>query len=433
MDRLACVDAEARREGEAPLPQDLPRLLGRFSPAVEPLREAPGTCWLDPRGVVPLWPSLPAWAGAIHRELAGAGLAAGVVVGFTRLGTLALARTGRGVRVLGSPEEERAAARKVSLARLPLPPAALEQLERLGIRTVGDLLALPPGGVLERWGPELHRLRRLAGGELEVPLSPLPPPRAFRRELHLEPPEADAGRLLLRVEELLGPLLRELAAAGRAAAGLELVLRDDRGGERRHLLKLARPGLHPGRLLELVRLRLAAEPPGVPVAGLVLELLPAPVEAEQPSLFAVARGRDLAAAERALDRVRAELGEAAVVRARLANGHLPEASFLWVPLRRLRPARPAEEGARVLVRRLLASPAPLPAFPRLPRPGRGPWLPGAGAGPVTLLAGPYVLSGGWWDRAFHREYGWALTPRGDLLWVFRDRTSRRFHLAGRVE
>lgn len=430
MDRLACVDAAPAPGKETDL-ASLPGRLRRFSPGVEPARDLPGTCWLDPRGVVPLWPSLPAWARAIHRDLAGAGLAAGVVVGFTRLGTLALARAARGVRVLEDPAAERAAARGVPLGRLPLPPAALEQLERLGVRTVGDLLGLPPGGVLERWGPELHRLRLLAGGELEVPFSPLPPPREFRAGADLEPPEPETGRLLRRIDALLGPLLGELAGAGRAAAGLDLRLRLAGGALRRHEIRLARPGLNRGRLLELVRLRLAADPPGGPVEAVALALVPAPVEAEQPSLFAVAQGRDLEAAARALDRVRAELGEAAVVHARLADGHLPEASFLWVPLRRLRPARPAEGGERVLVRRILAAPVPLPAFPRLPRPGRGPRLPGPGT--VTLLAGPFVLSGGWWSRPFHREYGWGVTEAGDLLQVFRDRSRGRWYLAGRVE
>ncbi len=471
MDRLACIDAAG---GEPP---DLPRRLARFSPGVEPLPGAPGTCWVDPRGLVPLWPSLAAWAREVHDHLAARHGRVAVVVGFTRLGTLAIARDGRGVRILDDPGAEQRLARRVPLPRLLLPPATLEQLDRLGIRTVGDLLSLPPGGIRERWGEPLHRLRLLAGGELEIPFSPAPPPREFRRELDLDPPERDAGRLLHRIASLLDPLLDELAAAGLAAAGLVLTLRPDGGapgtgvdqatrwnertcperppgaGKRRNLpgipglpgragprsrrtsrvLRAARPGLDRRRLLELVRLRLEADPPGGPVAGISLELLPAPAEEEQPSLFAVARGRDLAAAERALDRVRAALGEAAVVRARLADGHLPEASFLWVPLDRLRPPRPPAGTERTLVRRLLDTPAPLPAFPRLPRPGRGPWLPGAGEGVLTLLAGPHVLSGGWWDRPFHREYGWACTPRGDLLWVFRDRACRRFYLAGRLE
>jgi protein ImuB len=49
------------------------------------------------------------------------------------------------------------------------------------------------------------------------------------------------------------------------------------------------------------------------------------------------------------------------------------------------------------------------------------------------MTGPYVLSGGWWVRPVHREYYYARTERGDLLWVFYDRPRRRWFLQGGVE
>jgi len=45
-----------------------------------------------------------------------------------------------------------------------------------------------------------------------------------------------------------------------------------------------------------------------------------------------------------------------------------------------------------------------------------------------------VVSGGWWNgNGVHREYHFAETGRGDLLWVFYDRPRRRWFLQGRVE
>jgi len=48
------------------------------------------------------------------------------------------------------------------------------------------------------------------------------------------------------------------------------------------------------------------------------------------------------------------------------------------------------------------------------------------------MIGPYVVSGGWWARPVHREYHFAETLRGDLLWVYYDRQRRRWFLQGEV-
>jgi protein ImuB len=54
-------------------------------------------------------------------------------------------------------------------------------------------------------------------------------------------------------------------------------------------------------------------------------------------------------------------------------------------------------------------------------------------GPVIRLSGPYVISGGWWKKAIHREYHFAEMQRGDVLWIYYDRLRRRWFLQGRVE
>jgi len=70
--------------------------------------------------------------------------------------------------------------------------------------------------------------------------------------------------------------------------------------------------------------------------------------------------------------------------------------------------------------------------PRTPR--NAGWLPaGPEAGPIVRLVGPDVLSGGWWRREIHRDYYFAETARGDLLWLFYDRRRRQWFLHGRVE
>jgi protein ImuB len=84
-----------------------------------------------------------------------------------------------------------------------------------------------------------------------------------------------------------------------------------------------------------------------------------------------------------------------------------------------------------MVRRVYGRPMPLPARPRHEPDG---WmLRGLEQGPVVRVFGPYVVSGGWWHRTVHREYHFAETRTGEMLWVYYDRPRRRWFLQGRVE
>ncbi|GAB4222842.1 MAG: hypothetical protein Kow0062_21680 [Acidobacteriota bacterium] len=426
--RAGVVEREEIRRGVAALV----RRLHGFAPRVEADDDEPGTFWLDVSGLRRLWPSATAWAEAVRRDLAADGFRASIVVGFTRFGTFAMARVTDGCRVFADPAAEQVAARNVPLARLDIDPAMRAQLARLGVHTVGAFLELPAGGVRERWGPEAHRLRLLAAGELRLPLDPRAVERPRRRTLEFEHPEADSGRLLFAVKRLLDPLLAELADGRRAVTALVLSLRLAGGATRRDEIRPAQPSLEAARLLELVRLRLEGRALEAPAEEITLEVRGVVATAHQLAMFATRRGRDLAAAERALARVRTELGEQAVVRARLAEGHLPEAGFLWEPLARLAEPRPGEAAERTLVRRLYGRPVPLPPRPHHLR-DDGWLIRGAEHGPVVRFIGPYIVSGGWWVRPVHREYHFALTRRGDLLWVFHDRRRRRWYQHGRVE
>jgi protein ImuB len=153
---------------------------------------------------------------------------------------------------------------------------------------------------------------------------------------------------------------------------------------------------------------------------------------EQLAMFASRPRRDLRAADEALARLRAELGEDAVVRAVLREGHLPEASFGWERLARVQQAAPEPRRIRPLVRRLLAKPQQLPPQARQVR-DDGWLLSGLEHGAVVRIVGPYVISGGWWSHEVHREYHFAELRRGDCLWVFYDRERRRWFSHGAVE
>ena len=147
------------------------RLL-RFTPDVES-GEDPVIYWAGLAGLAHLHPSLAQWAEAVLGDFQDAGFHAAVVIGFTRFGTYAVAQVSSGVRVFPDPDEERAVAMDVPLARLAIEPEVRDTLERLGVTTVHGLGRLPEVGLLERFGSAavlaaLPRLHREAGRALHV-------------------------------------------------------------------------------------------------------------------------------------------------------------------------------------------------------------------------------------------------------------------------
>jgi protein ImuB len=413
---------------------DIAGRLRAFSPEVEPSVQEPGVFWVNVAGLERLYSSLEGWAGAVRADLARAGFTARVAVGFTRFGTYAAARAARGgVRVFADPDQERDEAGRVALARLAvIPPQTLEALHQLGVRSVGALVRLPAEGLLERFGLRLYRLHRMACGDLWAPLQPQGPADPVRRSVLLDDPERDAARLLFLIKRLLHPMLAALAARGQALATLTVRLRPDRREWHTERIRPAAPTLDVVQILDLVRLRLEAVGLNAGASEVALEADGEPAAAEQILLFTERRRRDLEAGNRALARLRAELGEEAVVRAVLRGGHLPEARAGWERLERLQIPRPRRVEMRTLVRRVLARPQALPQAPR-PSHDDGWLISGVVRGAVADQVGPYILSGGWWVREVRREYYFVETRRGELLWVYFDRRRRRWFLHGRVE
>jgi len=429
-------------EIESAVTELTPRLM-RFTPEVEPSVEEPGVFWLNGAGLKLLYASPVKWAQALRASIEASAFHATVVVGFTRFATYAVAKAEKGIVVFRDPAEEQHAAHKIPLDRLDLDPDFRDTLFKLGVKTVGGLLSLPSGGLRERFGPKAHRLYRMAAGELWTPFNPRAPEEPIMQRHILDDPESDANRLLFLIKQLLHPMLAALAARAQALATLWLSFLIDRGNWLKEQIRPAAPTLEAIQILDLVRLRLESLRFSAGVIEMELNAEGCAATREQLRLFAEGPTRDLDAANRALARLRAEFGDQAVVQAKLKDGHLPEARFSWEPLTRVELPRNDltslndlnglnDPTTKVLVRRIAARPILLPGEPR-PTHEDGWLLVGAKYGSIDKLTGPYILSGGWWNREIHREYYFAETRRGDFLWLYYDRRRRRWFLQGWVE
>jgi protein ImuB len=210
------------------------------------------------------------------------------------------------------------------LAALP------EVLERLGLRTLGELAALPARAVAERFGHPGSLALDLASGR-DTPLEPRRPPEPVVEGIDL--PEAASGQQLERALELL--IARVLASGerrGRSLRSLAISARFVAGGTWRTAVTLRRASADPARIKLALGGRLAE--------------LPAP--AESLSVEVEAFGPPAHDQERLLEEGgevrRARLGEA-VRQARLAAGDEAALRILEV-----------DPGSRIPERRALLAP-----------------------------------------------------------------------------
>jgi protein ImuB len=224
----------------------------------------------------------------------------------------------------------------------PLPVALLrtrpelqalpEVFERLGIRTLGEVAALPSRAMAERFGhPGLLALD-LARGR-DTPLAPRRPPEPVVERLDL--PEAVSGQQLERALELLvARVLARRERRGRGLRGLAVSARFVAGGTWRTTVTLRHASADPERIRLARGPRLAELP--APAESLGLE-----VEAFGPPAQDQGRLLDEAAAVR-----RARLGEA-VRQARQAAGAEAALKVLDV-----------DPGSRIPERRAVLAPFP---------------------------------------------------------------------------
>ncbi|UCF47173.1 MAG: hypothetical protein JSU89_08300, partial [Myxococcales bacterium] len=401
--------------------------LQTFSPRVEALDHA-GAFHIDPEGLRRIYGGYRNWAMSIHRYLRARHWRNSVSVGFHRHRALAVAMTHLGITILRNADEERERSNKTPLRSFDLPGEVYESLAALRIETFVDFLVVPAGELHSRLGARASALHDLFVEDMQLPIQPHAFDEPARISFQVDPPDDDQHRLLFAIKGALHSLLHQVRARGEAVQSIELSLHLECAPLHQEHIESASPTLDLMLVLELIRLRLGK----LSLQGAVeeVELLANTVRAhaEQVALPGYQSHRDMSAAHRALDRIRAAYGERSVTKARIREAHLPEASFRWEPIQY---ARVGEQSrmppVSSIVRRVYARPKPLP--PREPKePEAGPSL--AKNHAIEHMYGPYRVSGGWWKRLVERDYYYAETDHGDLLWLFYDRPRKRWFLHG---
>lgn len=241
-------------------------------------------------------------------------------------------------------------------------------LVRLGIQTLGDLVALPAAAVAVRFGPAGVLARRLAAGADDQPLRLTDPPPDLVEVEEFDPPAELVESVAFAARGMAARFVERLAAQGLMARQVRVEAETDLGEQFQRLWRHDGP-LAPAALAERVRWQLdgwltgraisreQASPAG-PAAGLDvsefrgglvrLRLVPdevVPLEGRQLGFW----GGDQRAADqaaRALSRVQGMLGHDAVVTAVPRGGRMPSEQVRWVPWGESRQLDDRSSGAR---------------------------------------------------------------------------------------
>ena len=367
----------------------------------------------DPRGL------LLEVSGSLKLFGSTSAIAAGLAQGATEMGytaSPAAAPTAQGAWLLaraGSPFpclDPGVLARRLQ----PLPvevldcgPRTLATLEAVGVRTLGEMLALPRSGLARRFGQALCDELDRALGTRADPRVFFAPPERFHAGLELLSEVREAAALVFALQRLIVQLGGFLAARDGGVQRLRIELFHKEACTE-VWIGLVRPSRDIEHFALLVREKLSALALKEPVRRIALAA---------DDIFAIApENLDLldAAFKRPgdwhglVERLRARLGNYAVSGLATGAAHRPEAAW--------RVAEPGERGAALEfgIRPLWLLPQPrrLEAIGALPQCD----------GPLALLAGPERIESGWWDgRDVTRDYYVARAATESLLWVYRER------------
>jgi nucleotidyltransferase/DNA polymerase involved in DNA repair len=225
-----------------------------------------------------------------------------------------------------------AAARTASLSRARVVPAAetetflaplsiryfdgvlaadvLHRLEMLGLRTIGDLAALPLGSVQAELGPSGARAWRLAHARDTEPIVPRASTSSVQAGLRFDDPLASVDAVMAALDQLLAQTFTPETLSGHSVRQVRLraLLTDGSSWERCYTFKEALASREAARHALKSKLELPNGMPQAALEELVLELLGLSGEAARQGSLFVARARQLGQIAEAARQLRARYG-----------------------------------------------------------------------------------------------------------------------------
>lgn len=319
----------------------------------------------------------------------------------------------------------------------------LSVVQRWGLKTLGELAALPPDQLCGRLGSGGAELQRVARGEDSRPLVPKLTGERFEQTLVLEWPIDGLEPLSFVLGRVLDPLCAQLEQHGVSAGMLHLRLMLVSRETHDRVLQFPVPLRDPRSLRTLIVLDLESHPPSAGIDRVTVRVDPVPTRVLQHSLLeravpspeqlstllarlSVLMGANRCGVPGVVDSHRPGTFEMLTFEPRPVPCTRTESHTLTAVLRRFR----LPVAARVSVEH---------GRPVCVRAGQPRW----GGGRIVASAGPWRSSGHWWEsadraggdesRAWDRDEWDVTLDGGGVYRIFRDRVWDRWFVEAMVD
>jgi len=297
---------------------------GTFSPRVEERSDCNAFfCVIDIAGTEKLLGPPRALAESLLRRVRALGVTASVAVSSNFEAAVCYARAGRMQRAVIPEGIESIALAPLPIGVLDLTVERAEMFSLWGIRTLGELAALPENELIARLGQEGKRLRQLARGELPHLFVPVQEEFRLEERMELDSPVELLESLLFVMGAMLEQLIVRATSRVLALALVGVELKLEGGGTHVRSVRPALPSNERAMWLKLLHLDLEARPPGAAVLGIVLTAEPGATSKVQMGLFSPQLPEPMRL-DVTLARIKAIVGEEHVGRAVLADTHRPD-------------------------------------------------------------------------------------------------------------
>ncbi len=403
----------------------------RFSPWVAP--DEPDGLWIEATGLAHLFGGEEALLDRILHSLYSLGFAAEGAMASMAGAAWGLARFSKTPAVVVPPGEEAHALAALPIKALRIGAEGAALLERLGLKTIRQLLQIPRASLRARLGKAITcRLDQALGREGEA-LSPLMPEPVYAARLEFADPLTAFEGLEQTAAILIDSVTVQLKADGKGARRFTFSLFDTQNGKSEVRFQMARPSAEAKHIGRILKEKLSALEgrfdPSLGFDAVALYALGAePLVGRQADILDSAANGGNAKEQIAqfLDRVTARLGEKAVTRFAFAESHWPERASLHVPASAsAQPCASAVPLPLTLPRplMLLPHPEPVEVIVRVPDypPRQFTWR--RCRHKVERAEGPERISPEWWEDGKvppARDYYVVEDERGQRFWLYRE-------------
>ncbi len=355
-------------------------------------------------------------------RLVRSGIGVRVGLGDTRGAAWAMAHFGEG----GIATERRLAALPIAALRLDVKTCTT--LQRLGLRNIADLIALPRATISRRFGMEVLLRLDQALGERSEEISPLPDAPHYGVQMTLPDPIGLKDDVMAGAERLLTRLCAKLKANEKGARILQLTLRRVDQGSQHVELRLAQPLRDVSRILPLFERGVDGVDAGFGIDQ--IRLLAAQTEALPAQQISHIKNAHDDKLGDLITRIGVRIGLENVQRFLPADSHIPERSFIVSPAAYSRPEGAwATQHARPLC---LFPPEPIIGHNSRPPTHfhwrRMPFTIGRATGPERIAPEWWMADENW--RSGLRDYWKIDTKEGRRLWLFYMPQSPNWYVQG---